>query len=204
MKLHISNGNTKLGGITNISLPPVITCRKGVPCATDGCYALKFYKMYPSCHKAWDDNLEYYKADPEGFWADLSKVFMRNRTFRYFVSGDCPDLGFAFRMIAEAFRNPWCEFLCFTKQYEIFNEAIGQVLEAEGELPSNLHLIYSTWEGFKPDNPYHMPESAVITPDMEEIPDDWKICGGNCTECICRGVGCWELKNGETIAFHKH
>lgn len=34
--------------------------------------------------------------------------------------------------------------------------------------------------------------------------ENWKICGGNCTECASCGIGCWELKPGETIAFYQH
>lgn len=67
MKLHISNGNTKLGQVPNISFPPVKTCRKKVPCAKDGCYALKFYRMWPAVKNAWDENYKLYKKDPAQF-----------------------------------------------------------------------------------------------------------------------------------------
>lgn len=200
MKLHISNGNTKLGQIPNISLPPVITCRKSAPCASDGCYALKFYKMYPSCKTAWDENLEYYREDARGFWEELGKVFKRTQYFRYFVSGDIPDMEFLEEMNWQAFNNPHTEFLCFTKQFELVNTWLDG---AGGSFEPNLHLILSTWEGFTPENPYNLPTSAVYE-DGQEIPEGWKLCGGNCSECGCRGVGCWQLKEGETIAFKKH
>lgn len=51
--------------------------------------------------------------------------------------------------------------------------------------------------------PHGVPTAAVIFKG-EEPRDGWKVCGGNCTECACRGVGCWELKPGETIAFYEH
>lgn len=198
----VSNGNSKLGQIPNTSFPPVITCRKGVPCASDGCYALKFYRMYPSCKKSWDENLELYKTNPDAYWDELRKCFRTTKAFRYFVSGDIPDRDYFIEMIRMAKLFPGTDFLCFTKQFEIVNSVLEEGAEGYG-VPGNLHLVFSTWEGFTPYNPYNLPESAVITDGME-VPDDWKICGGNCFDCICRGVGCWELKNGETIAFHKH
>jgi len=50
--VKISNGNTKLGRIPNISLPPIKACGKDVPCKSD-CYALKAYRQYPATRKAW-------------------------------------------------------------------------------------------------------------------------------------------------------
>lgn len=196
----ISKGNRKIGSIANTSFPPVITCRKNAPCATDGCYALKFYKMYPSTRKAWDDNWALYKEAPCLYWKKMREAFKMERYFRYFVSGDIPDYEYALEMVLAADENPHCEFLCFTKQYEIVN----RVYEECTEWPKNLHILFSGWEGLKPDNPHNFPETAVITKDMETVPDEWLICGGNCTDCACRGVGCWQVKSGQTIAFHKH
>lgn len=201
-KLHISKGNSKLGAIPNLSFPPGLTCRPGVPCLTSGCYALKLYKLYKTCKDAWDENYAYYYHNPKEFWEDLDRVFKTTRYFRYFVSGDIPDALFFKHMVEEATKNPHCEFLCFTKQFEIVNEAIGEL--PDYKLPDNLHLLFSGWEGLTMENPFGLPETAVITKDMKDIPDEWKICGGNCMECVCRGVGCWEVKSGETIAFHKH
>lgn len=200
-KIHIANGNTKLGQIPNVSLPPVITCRKDVPCAADGCYALKFYRMRTSCRTAWDENLEYYQNDPDGFFAEIEMAVKTSRFFRWFVSGDIPTADFFSRMVALAWRNPHCEFLCFTKQYEIVNGYCDAV--AYDKIPANLHILFSTWEGFTPENPYKFPETAVYKKG-DEVPSDWLLCGGNCTNCACRGVGCWEAKAGQTIAFQKH
>ena len=159
----ISKGNRKIGDIPNTSFPPVITCRKDAPCATDGCYALKFYRMYPSTHKAWDDNWNLYNEDPGTYWERLYAAFATTRYFRYFVSGDIPDIGYGRAMVTAAILNPKTEFLCFTKQYEIMNEVRRQVDEERVAWPENLHILYSGWEGLEPDNPYGFPETAVIT-----------------------------------------
>lgn len=57
--------------------------------------------------------------------------------------------------------------------------------------------------GWTVPNPHNLPTSAVIFKGTEPR-DGWKVCGGNCAECACRGCGCWELKKGETIAFYQH
>jgi hypothetical protein len=102
-------------------------------------------------------------------------------------------------MLQTARELPETNFLCFTKRYSIVNEFI----ERYGELPENLHLIFSEWEGLELDNPHNVPTAAVIFKGQEPR-DNWKVCPGNCSECAARGVGCWELKPGETIAFYEH
>jgi hypothetical protein len=115
------------------------------------------------------------------------------------VSGDFPDADYFKRCVEIAKNNPSSIMLAFTKQYEIVNDFIRD----GGVIPENFKVIYSNWGDWKPENPYNMPESNVIFKG-DAIPDAWKICGGNCAECACRGVGCWELNKGETIAFYKH
>ena len=90
-------------------------------------------------------------------------------------------------------------FLAFTKRYDIVNDYIS----GGHSIPSNFKLIFSEWPGMSMDNPHGMPVAHVIFRGSEPM-DDWKICGGNCTECACRGVGCWELSPGENIAFYEH
>ena len=53
------------------------------------------------------------------------------------------------------------------------------------------------------ENPHGLPVANVIFRG-EKPADGWKICGGNCAECACRGGGCWELERGESIAFYEH
>ena len=211
MKLHISNGNTKIEAIPNVSLTPIKSCKCGVPCSK-GCYAMKFYKMYPSVKKAWDDNLDLWEEDKMKFFNEIYSFLAKKNPwgFRWFVGGDIPSAEFFSMMckIAEEFPNT--QFLAFTKQHEIVNECVWEwewascTNNVEDIIPSNLHLIFSGWgENFKIDNPHNFPTSQVIFKGEEPRPE-WKICGGNCTDCKCRGVGCWELKYGETIAFYEH
>lgn len=199
-KVSVSQGNIKMGAIPSISLPPIISCRKNVPCAKCGaCYAYKIYKLRPSVHKAYDNNFEILKNNPDLYYATLESQLMTNRFFRLHVSGDfyCEDY---FRKVVEIVsKRPECSVLAFTKQYEIVNSFI----ENGGVIPENFKVIFSNWDEWKVENPFHLPESEVIFKHTD-VKDDWKICGGNCTECACKGIGCWELKKGETIAFYKH
>lgn len=196
--IHISKGNSKLGAIINLSLPPVITCRKGAPCARrDACYALKLYDR-PTVKKAWDENLELYKSNPFEFWGQVIRAAKTARYFRWFVAGDIPDAKFFNGMVNTAVKCRGTEFLCFTKQYEIVNKALDKM-----EKPRNLHIVFSEWPGLELVNPHHLPVAHVIFKG-EEPKKNWKICGGECEDCICQGIGCWQLRKRQHVAFDKH
>jgi len=199
MKVSISNGNAKMGAIPSVSLPPVITCPKNAPCAKK-CYALKLCKLRPSVRNAYQNNLEILCNNPAEYWRQVNFAVSMTRYFRFHVAGDIPnDIYFA-DMVITAKNNPFTQILAFTKQYDIVN----RYLNTFHELPANLHVIFSEWgEDWKVPNPYNLPISTVIFKG-DEPRDEWKICGGNCQDCACRGVGCWELKNGEHIAFYEH
>lgn len=197
-KLHVSNGNSKMGAIPSVSLPPVITCRPGAPCVKD-CYACKLCRLYKNVKASYNENLALYRTDPASFFNQLDDALKTSAFFRLHVSGDFPDGAYFSRIVETVRKNKHCTVLAFTKQFEIVNDYIKN----GGRIPKNFKIIFSTWDGWTPANPYNMPESAVIFKHTA-VPDTWKICGGNCTECACRGVGCWELKRGETIAFYKH
>lgn len=198
MKVSISNGNAKMGAIPSVSLPPIITCPKGAPCAKK-CYAHKLCRIYPTVKKAYQNNLDIWNTNPTEYFNQVFNAVRMSRYFRFHVSGDIPNAQYFSYMVAVAMDNPHCEILAFTKQYAIINNYLATV----GELPHNLHIIFSEWGTMPIPNPHNLPTAAVIFKGDEPL-DHWKICGGNCAECACRGVGCWELKTGETIAFYEH
>lgn len=198
MRLSISNGNKKTGFVKSVSLPPVITCAKGCPCAKD-CYAVKLCRIYPSVKTAYNNNLELLQNDRKDYFNQINNCVKMERFFRWHVSGDIVDYDYFLHMVLLADINPFCQFMAFTKRYDIVNKFL-----ADGnKLPQNLKIIFSAWDGLEMPNPYNLPVSQVIFKDTE-VNDSWKMCGGNCQSCACRGVGCWELKAGETIAFFKH
>lgn len=197
-KVSISTGNQKMGAIPSVSLPPVITCKHCETCARK-CYAAKLCRLRPSVKAAYDRNLQILKSDRDSYFLQVKAAAMVTRFFRFHVSGDIVDADYLDRMTKLARELKGTQFLCFTKNYEDVNEYLQN-----HKKPANLHLIFSLpFTGAKINNPHNLPTAAVILKGQEPK-DNWKVCGGNCSECACRGCGCWELKKGETIAFYEH
>lgn len=197
-KLSISAGNQKLGAIPSVSLPPCTSCNPAAPCFKK-CYASRLARLRPTVREAYQNNSELLSEDPAAYWLQLKAAAMVTRFFRYHVAGDIPNDEYFYNMVALAWELPNTQFLAFTKQWHIVNA----FLDNGGRFPQNLKIIFSNWGAWKCPNPYNLPVAEVIFKG-ETPADSWKICGGNCTDCACRGVGCWELKDGETIAFYEH
>ena len=136
---------------------------------------------------------------PVEYWKQVDDAVKGVRYFRFHVSGDIINSEYFANMVNVAYCNPHTEILVFTKRFNIVNMWI----EANGSIPSNLHIMFSGWQGLEPDNPYNLPETIVYTCE-EDFNPEWKTCGGNCFNCGCRGVGCWNAKNGDVIAFKMH
>lgn len=197
-KISVSPGNKKMGYIPSVSLPPVVTCAAGCQCAKK-CYAAKMCRIYPTVKEAYNRNLSILQNNDSEYWWQVSQAVRMAKYFRFHVSGDIVDQHYFNWMVTVAEMNGGTEILAFTKQYAIVNA----YLDIVGYLPKNLHIIFSDWPGMPMDNPHNLPVAHVVFKG-EEPAEDWKICGGNCSKCACRGVGCWELKNGEHIAFYEH
>lgn len=196
--ISISAGNTKMGAVPSVSLPPIVTCAAGCTCAKK-CYAAKLCRIRASVRNAYQRNLDILTADPASYWRQVETAVSMSRYFRFHVSGDIVNADYLAHMVDIAARNPFCQVLAFTKQYTIVNNWIRE----NGALPENLKLIFSAWPGMNMENPHALPIANVIFKGQEPAAH-WKICGGNCTECACQGVGCWQLKTGEHIAFYEH
>lgn len=197
--VKISKGNSKLGAIPSVSLPSIKTCRQ---CACrEKCYAQKLERLRPAVRNAYQHNLEVLLKEPETYWREVEASVMMSRFFRFHVSGDIPTQEYLANMVAVAGRNSHCEILCFTKRYEMVNEFI----EKNGELPSNLHMIFSGWIGLDMVNPFSLPEAHVRYRDgSTTASDDAVECGGNCTECALTEGGCWSLQKGQQVVFNEH
>ena len=197
-RVSISAGNIKMGAIMSVSLPPCITCPHDAPCFKK-CYARRMAARYRNTREAWARNWTIYQTSPAAYWMQIQAAAIMSKFFRYHVAGDIPDAAYLSGMIDTAHKCGGTMFLCFTKKYDIINN----YLDAGGIIPDNLKIIFSGWGAYQPDNPHGLPVSEVIFKG-QTAPDNWKICGGNCTTCTCRGIGCWQLQNGETIAFYEH
>lgn len=157
-------------------------------------------EYHPTVKKSWDKNFEIWRNNPKAYFAQISAACYTQKFFRWHVGGDIVNDDYLEEMVNIAKIHTGCQFLAFTKKYDLINGYLNNHREG---FPKNLKIILSRWGDWPLPNPYRLPESTVIFKDTE-VKDDWKICGGNCTECACRGIGCWELKDGETIAFYEH
>lgn len=200
LRVRISNANSKMGNVASVSTLPFITCPSN--CAgTCGakCYAAKLANLRPAVLKSYAINTALALFRPVEYWAQVNAAVMAVRYFRFHVSGDIINADYFNHMIECARNNPHTEILVFTKRYSIVNTWI----DTNGELPANIHILFSGWTNLTPDNPHKLPETNVIQKGAD--PDEsWKLCGGNCFNCACRGVGCWNANKGDVIAFHIH
>lgn len=197
--VSISRNNMKVGAIPTFSLPTGVTCRECAGCIHK-CYARKMEQRRANIRNAWRNNLTEWQSKPEAVKYAILSSAITSGYFRYFVGGDIPDKDFFKMMVEIADIAKSCQFLAFTKKYEIVNDFIAN----GGKIPKNLHIVFSGWgESLRPINPHNLPESDVIFKGDTE-PLNAKICGGNCTDCICKGVACWALQSGETIYFYEH
>lgn len=201
MKIKVSPGNIKMGAIPSVSLPAGVTCRKNCLCWTK-CYAHKIERLRKNVREAYESNYRLLMEDPDTYWREVNATVMLNRYFRFHVSGDIVDMDYLVNMVKVAKDNPHCQILCFTKQYELVNEYLDN--NEEG-FPSNLHIIFSVWDGMECPNPHNLPEAHVRYRDGHTTArDDAYECGGNCTDCAVVECGCWVLENGEQIIFNEH
>lgn len=195
--LKVSKGNTKLGSIANVSLPPILSCRPGVLCGTDGCYAMKAYRMYPGTRRAWDGNFELWKKQPLSFEFELIEWLQhRNKLthFRWHVGGDIPDQEYALMMIRIANRFPNIHFMAFTKRTDILS---FQEFARFKESP-NLTVRVSMWPGeYIPITGPGIDKTWLSEDDRK--PHAYFKCHGNCTNC----KACWDLR-GYDVVFDRH
>lgn len=198
--VSISKGNVKMGAVPSVSLLPLLTCPAicNHTCGKD-CYASKIANLRKSVLTSYARNTALLMVRPDLYWFDVKRAMMINRFFRFHVSGDIPNREYFNNLVNACKENSHCKTLVFTKRFDIVNSWIDE----NGDLPENLHILFSGWQDMKPENPHNLPETNVYEKN-EEPQEDWLLCGGNCFECGCRGVGCWQAKKGDVIAFKKH
>lgn len=199
---YFSDGNDKTGNTNSVSIVPVLfcpgICKVEYGCA-HVCYAFRDAIQYADNLKRLAENTAILLENPRQYWKEIKEHLQTVRYFRFHVSGEIVNAAYMKELVATALENPHCNILIFTKQDRIVNDYITK----NGPLPENLHLLLSGWSNFTPENPHNLPETNVIR-ENTIVPDNWKICGGNCQYCYCRGVGCWTLKAGEILAFYEH
>lgn len=187
MKLQISTGNTKMGNIPSVSLPPITTCPENVPCAKI-CYCMRPYMK--NARKVWENNYFLYEDDPDSYFEQLKKFLDKHspEVFRWHVGGDIPDQKYA-DMMADLMYGRSTRFLVFTKKYNF---------DLHQEELSNFKVKYSVYGSFTTNKT----PKAYIFEDIDSgsvVPDlNTKKCVGKCDSCYI----CWYYDYD--ILFKKH
>lgn len=196
---RISESNKKMGEVGSFSTLPIVTCDKNAPCFKE-CYAKRMCTFRKSVHDAWEVNTEMVRDER---WADIMDDvidyvrFRHAKMFRWFVGGDIwkKDMFETMFMIAD--ECPECEFMAFTKCYDIIEEY------TDIELPKNLHIVLSAWNGFQPSEDLKKRFPVCYYDDgsmAESIPKDAKTCLGGCESC----QECWKMTAGQSVRIYKH
>lgn len=196
LQVKISNGNSKMGLIKSVSLPPVVTCRNNAPCIKN-CYARRLQR-YPNVKNAYNSNLELYIKDIEKYFDDIKKAAISQRFFRWHVAGDIVDDNYFYGMVEVANECKDTNFLCFTKKYEIVNRYVANF----GNIPKNLIIVFSVWNSLDLINPYGFTAAHVVPKETKGI---WKEfeCTGNCLECAIDNKRCWN-KDTKNVYLIEH
>ncbi len=191
MRLKISERNSKLGKLHNISLTPGASCRPGVPCLREGCYAMQAYRRYPATRNAWDSNLRFYREDPRVFFEEFDSwlTLVKPKLFRMFVGGDFPDEGYLERYTKVTNDHPSTKFLAFTKRYGYNYSGVSE----------NSTVILSCWPGLELPK-HHMQPWAWLEDDPRRLKG--MTCEMKC-DSPC-GYKCWGLGPDDNVIFPKH
>ena len=192
--------NRKTGALVpSVSLIPVADCVNCEACKT-GCYDIRNVCYLPTVQMSRANNSAIAHEDPDRYFAEISEHIAKKglRWFRFHGGADILNAGYFNGMVRVAKENPECHILAFTKAFGI----VSRWIDLNGELPENLHIIFSEWRGQKMYNPHDLPTSRPVWKG-EVVPSGiW--CGGNCSECAEKNGGCWSLKKGERILFEAH
>ena len=199
----ISEGNDKIGHALNVSLPAIIACRHCCTCdKKDGCsyYCYDVKDCYRYGYK--DDNTFHARAVNyvfatkyrEEFFAAINAAMdarTKDKYFRYQVGGDILDYDYFCQMVESAARHPDFIVWTYTKCYAFVNKWIAE----NGDLPENMHVMFSAWEGMPIHNPYNLPVFACkLAAGNKDITEEQFAamyqCPGNCDICKAARRGC--------------
>ena len=193
-KLCISAGNRKIGRVMNVSTMPGMCCGNCSHCIVY-CYDVKACAQYPNTviDARMRNTVMLLRNRPEFFRRidDAISRRRKNKYFRWHVAGDILDMDYFENMVSIARKHPDFVFWTYTKMYSIVNAWIA----SNGELPGNLTIMFSDWDGVELPNPYNMPVfSCKLKAGNKNHPveyfDSLFKCPGNCDVCKAIHAGC--------------
>ena len=187
-KMCVSSGNTKIGKVLNVSLPPMMTCSNCKGCK-HYCYDISACLRYSNCLDARIRNLVVLEKNRDEYFSRIDLKCSRrrkNKYFRWHVAGDIVDIDYFDRMVKIAKKHDDFIFWTYTKNYSVVNEYVRQ--HGIDSIPKNFFIMFSEWRGMPIDNPFGFPEFSCHFPD-EKPRGMWK-CPGNCDICKRLSRGC--------------
>lgn len=210
MYIRIQEGNSKLQGILNFSIVPVLTCPFKTDACTINCYAVKGYVMNrETVAKSHTANLEMTKrADfvekmVEAIEKQLARPKYKSQhvEFRIHVSGDfySPEYFEKWVAITDHFENRNISFGCYTKSIPYIKSFLKRTNRTLQSI--NINFMSSIWHDTKQkyidmteelkmniftayDGKQPMPEGFIrCQDDVEE-----KACGRTCNLCYEKDI----------------
>lgn len=184
----------------------VLRTQKGAICAS--CYARKGNYCRPQVRDAQQRRVE--RLFFSSKFVDMFEMALeRERFFRFFDSGDIPNLWCLERIMAVVARCPWCRFWIPTREYA----TVTKYLAVHGGFPKNVNVRVSADYLDRLPDPGHVPTgctfSTVVTlknpsglsgahlcmPTFED-----RVCE-KCEEAGCRA--CWD-RNVQHVCYKRH
>jgi len=205
-QVRLRPGNSKMGKVFHVNLPPCKTCDHTLPCySSEECYALKAWRQYPGTRKAWMHNWDLFQKSPDQYFKSIADQIKRKKSldmFRWHSAGDLVNYKYLCNMYAMAHEFPDIKFMAFTKKYKVLADEVNW--RAPFWKAPNMTLVISAWPGLK--IPVLLRRKFPIAwmedsgnPD-KRIPHSAVECSGQCDECML----CWRLTKGQSVFFHKH
>ena len=200
LKVKLSQGNSKMGKVTSVSLPPIKSCGAALPCFK-GCYAAKLSRLRPVVRAAWENNWRMVMTDRAAYFAQIADAIRTKppSLFRWHVAGDIVDGDYLTGMLAIAREFPDVRFLAFTKKFDLVGLHRSRIRRAV-----NLSVVLSMWPGLEVPPAILRAFPTAWMKDRKDpdprLPGDAVECGGGCEKC---GL-CWGMKAGESVYFHRH
>lgn len=192
MRIHISEGNEKMGLIHSVSLDPERSCPSGVPCRGK-CYAIRLLGFRKAFRDGVLENFMYQATNLIKYFEDIEQWLIAHPQvyFRFHVAGDIPSDRYWRGMCWLALRVPNTKFLAFTKRHAYCQE----------QRPDNLILIASMWPGW--GDPAGLIPGRKAWYESAKSQDSRKpgivyTCPGHCPSC---GYECWEHRIKTDILF---
>ena len=204
--VSINNGNEKTGkACLTLSMPAIISCAEGVPCA-HLCYTQRGRMKFPKVCGAYYRNYRIWQESHEKFEKQLDAALTYNALplLRIHDSGDFVDREYLEMLCRVMEKHPEIKAMAFTKKYELVNDFIRE----GGKIPDNLCIRFSAWDkSWEVPNPFDLPMSYVDFKDSSKNPDIPKnafLCRGGKDGVTCSNCRACFNKNVKAVRLLEH